>query len=82
MNATSLLRSMLHTAHGHWARQTTPENIWKTQAKFVSDKITKAKKILWRISGESILGEMVNHQGAAKIYQKLVTEKDYCMCMF
>ena len=68
----------IHATHGVllnglllWAdiqRQTTPENIWKTQAitKSVSGEITEAKEILWRISGEIILGKMVKRQGAAK----------------
>ena len=78
-----------------WAdiqRQTTPENIWKTQAitKFVSGEITEAKEILWRISGESILGKMVKRQEAAKSQSeineicaalKMLSEKD-CMPMF
>ena len=68
----------IHARHGAllnglllWAdiqRKTAPENIWKTQAitNFVSGEITEAKEILWRISGESILGKMVKRQGAAK----------------
>ena len=68
------------------------ENIWKTQAitKFVSGEITEAKEILWRISGETILGKMVKSQGAAKSQSeindicaalKILSEQD-CMPMF
>ena len=92
----------IHATHGAllnglllWAdiqRQTTPENIWKTQAitTLVSGKITEAKEILWRISGESILGKMFKRQGAAKSQSeindicaafKILPEKD-CMPMF
>ena len=76
-----------------WAdiqRQTTLENIWKTQdiTKFVSGEM-EAKEILWRISGESILGKMVKRQGAAKSQSeindmcaalKILSEKDVCAC--
>ena len=55
--------------------------------KFVSGEITEAKEILWRISGETILGKMVKCQGAAKSQSeindicaalKILSEKD-CM---
>jgi len=69
-----------------------PDDYWKPQAVkgFVPEEISVAKELLWRISGEKILGKMVKRQGKSKSISevndiclafKCLSEKD-CVPMF